>query len=554
MVAQQFYDKADDLTLLLVLFPPEIRDYLQTHSQLGSLNEIVLDVGYRPEVRFDRERVRLDELPEVTYPDIDNVVQRIGDFNSDNRAGIERTLHRISAMRNRGGRIIGLTCRIGRAISGTLELMRDIIESGDSILFLGPPGIGKTTKLREASRILSDELHKRVIVVDTSNEIAGDGDIPHPSIGSARRMQVPRDKHQHAVMIEAVENHMPEVIIVDEIGTEEEAQAARTIAERGVQLVATAHGFTLENLIKNPTLADLVGGVQTVILGDEEAKFRGTNKTVLERKTMPTFQTLVEIRKRDLFHIYLDIADSVDAYLNQDDLHPEIRHREDENEQLEIESELGDLVRQKVRSQVGSRGGDPLSEKGSVATVIDTETYSGADSVDFNRSVQQNLEDSFTKHKKDYKDIKIYPYSVNRDRIKTAIKSLGVSASICQRISDADLVLTVKTKIRAREKLDQMLKGRQLPIHVVKNTSVASITRFLRDYFHLADSPEAMQDEALHEIRDACQKVKTEQRVVEVSPQSMALRRLQHEMVARMGLNSTSIGEEPSRRVRIYPS
>ena len=200
---------------------------------------------------------------EITEADIAHVVDHIGTFGDDNRAGIERTLHRISAIRNRTGKIVGLTCRIGRAVYGTIEIIDDFVESGRSILIMGRPGIGKTTMLREAARVLADDLGKRVVVVDTSNEIAGDGDIPHPAIGKARRMQVRTPSLQHEVMIEAVENHMPQVIVIDEIGTELEAQAARTIAERGVQLIGTAHGNNLDNLMLNPTLSDLIGGIQS---------------------------------------------------------------------------------------------------------------------------------------------------------------------------------------------------------------------------------------------------------------------------------------------------
>ncbi|TMB48774.1 MAG: AAA family ATPase, partial [Chloroflexi bacterium] len=288
----------DDLDALMASLPTEIVERLRSFADRSDLLEVVMDLGRRPEARFVHgEEVLLDR--EIGDPDIGHVVNHIGVFGDDNRAGIERTLHRISAIRNRAGKVVGLTCRIGRAVFGTIEIIRDIVESGRSILLLGRPGVGKTTMLREVARVLADDLGKRVVVVDTSNEIAGDGDIPHPGIGDARRMQVRTPTEQHAVMIEAVENHMPEVIVIDEIGTELEAAAARTIAERGVQLVGTAHGNTLDNLMLNPTLSDLVGGIQTVTLGDEEARRRGTQKTVLERKAPPTFDVVVEIVERD---------------------------------------------------------------------------------------------------------------------------------------------------------------------------------------------------------------------------------------------------------------
>src|ERR687888_462753 len=304
----------DDLAAILRALPPEIVQRVRVLDSLEGLLEIVMDLGRIPEARFaGREEILSNR--EVTAEDLAFVISRIGQFGGDNRAGIERTLHRISALRNRAGKVVGLTLRVGRAVYGTMEIIRDVVESGRSILLLGRPGVGKTTMLREVARVLADEFGKRVVVVDTSNEIAGDGDVPHPGIGRARRMQVPEPDHQHAVMIEAVENHMPEVIVIDEIGTSQEALAARTIAERGVQLIATVHGNTLENLMINPTLSDLVGGIQPVTLSDEEARRRGTQKTVLERKAPPTFDVLIEIQHKDRLAIHKDVAEAVDAML-----------------------------------------------------------------------------------------------------------------------------------------------------------------------------------------------------------------------------------------------
>ncbi|NDC82897.1 hypothetical protein EB093_04445 [bacterium] len=336
-----------EVALLLSILPQKVRENFHGQSCLG-LNEVVLDLGYVPEVRWADHSERLEPLGPVSQQDIDEVTQAVGRFNGDNRAGIERTLHRISAIRNRDGKIIGITCRIGRAIEGTISEIRDIISTRKNILFLGPPGIGKTTRLRECARVISMELQRRVIVVDTSNEIAGDGDIPHPGIGYARRMQVPRPDLQHNVMIEAVENHMPQVVIVDEIGTGDEAAAARTIAERGIQLVATAHGYTLENLIKNPTLSDLIGGIQSVILGDDEAKIRGTQKTILERKNPPTFDVIIEIREKDLVAIYRDSRVAVDSILRGERVSPELRRRvesgvENQVDVAELDSALAEI-------------------------------------------------------------------------------------------------------------------------------------------------------------------------------------------------------------------
>src|SRR5205809_5248518 len=322
-------ESIDDLDALLAALPAEIVDAVHALPDKEALIEVVLDLGRRPEARFpDAEVTLLDR--EVGEADIAHVVDHIGTFGDDNRAGIERTLHRISAIRNRNGKIVGLTCRIGRAVYGTIEIINDFVETGKSILIMGRPGIGKTTMLRQAARVLADAMGKRVVVVDTSNEIAGDGDIPHPAIGKARRMQVRTPSLQHEVMIEAVENHMPQVIVIDEIGTELEAAAARTIAERGVQLVGTAHGNTLDNLMLNPTLSDLVGGIQTVTLGDEEARRRGTQKTVLERKAPPTFDVVVEIVERDNVIVHADVADTIDAMLRGDPVAPELRWRDEE--------------------------------------------------------------------------------------------------------------------------------------------------------------------------------------------------------------------------------
>src|ERR687893_106878 len=325
---------ADDLDQLLAVLPPHICDPLEALQDRRDLLEVVMDLGREPEARLPGREVLLS-THSVTAEDLDYVVQRIGLFGGDNRAGIERTLHRISAIRNREGRIVGLTCRVGRAVFGTIGIIRDLVESGRSILMMGRPGVGKTTMLREAARVLADDFMKRVIIVDTSNEIGGDGDIPHPAIGRARRMQVPTPSLQHAVMIEAVENHMPEVIVIDEIGTEAEALAARTIAERGVQLIATAHGNTLDNLLQNPTLSDLVGGIQAVTLSDEEARRRHTQKTVLERKAPPTFDVLIEIQERDRLAVHHNVARVVDNFLRDLPIRPELRMR-DETGKVEI--------------------------------------------------------------------------------------------------------------------------------------------------------------------------------------------------------------------------
>jgi stage III sporulation protein SpoIIIAA len=491
--------QVDDLQLLLNIVPQRLSSYLNASPKLAHLIEIVMDLGRPPEVRFSNMVHRLKDLGDITPEDLAHSVNEIGDLNTDNRAGIERTLHRISAIKNRKGCVIGLTCRVGRAVEGTVEIIRDIIESGQNCLFLGPPGIGKTTILRETARILAE--HKRVVVVDTSNEIAGDGDISHPGIGDARRMQVPSPDRQHAVMIEAVENHMPEVIVVDEIGTEQETRAARTIAERGVQLVATAHGYDLNNLIKNPALSNLIGGVQTVIIGDEEAKFRGTSKSVLERKSSPTFDVVIEIKSREVFAVYNPVAAHVDGLLRDDRLEPEMRTRQDD--------------------------GDVDIKQGNVEEILDEREQMSAET------------------------IRIFPFGVSMTALSSAIHALNVPAVIARDIAGADMVVSLKSKVGNNSKISQILKGRQLPLHVVKTPS--EIPKFLRHVFNLTESDEESEEEGRREAERACKIAIDESRVMELSPRDKLLRRIQHRISFENGLNSMSVGEDPTRRVRIFP-
>lgn len=505
---EQFIDQMDDINFLVTLLPKRIYEMLRRYDRLNELTEIILDLGRVPEIRLKDETIKLEEFGEVSQADIDRMVKKLGTFNSDNRAGIGRTLHRISAIRNRSGKIIGLTCRIGRAIYGTIEIVRDLIESSKNILFLGAPGIGKTTKLRETARVLSDELHKRVIVVDTSNEIAGDGDIAHPAIGSARRMQVPSPDRQHAVMIEAVENHMPEAIIVDEIGTEEEAAAARTIAERGVQLVATAHGYSIENILKNPTLSDLLGGIQSVILGDEEAKFRGTQKTVLERKSLPTFDILIEIRERDTFAIYYDVKQSVDMYLRGESIEAEIRRRKGPSNKTEFTKSTNPITHSQLITTAGSARSNDA--------------------------------------------VKIYVYGINKDHVYSACHALQVAVNVVSNITDADMVLTTRSQAQNKSKLAQIMSGRQIPLHVLSRNSASQIEKFLRNMFQLSATDEDREREAVLEIRKICERVQLEKRQLEAAPRSAYIRRIQHSLVDEYGLHSQSVGTEPNRRVRVY--
>lgn len=503
---------SDALKSLLEVLPARIKDKIYSSIDFSDMIEVILDLGKMPEIRFETKVFYIeDEI--VSQEDIDHVTTNVGKFTSDNRAGIERTLHRISAIRNRTGKIIGLTCRVGRAAYGTIDIIKDIIKSNKSILFLGPPGIGKTTKLREAARVLSGELGKRVIVVDTSNEIAGDGDIPHQGIGRARRMQVPAPEKQHAVMIEAVENHMPEVIIIDEIGTNAEAEAARTIAERGVVLIGTAHGITLENLVSNPTLSDLVGGIQSVILGDDEAKRRKTQKAVLERKAPPTFDIVIEIRKRDEMAIYHDTALAVDQLLRGKTPIPEVRCRKPGGE-IEIIQKAPEEMPEEITEE---------------------------DIIEVEAQKQDNI-------------TKIFAFGINDRLVDKAIKNLGVNASTIDSADEADLILTIRGKSAPGSKIIKIAREHNLPIHVIKNNTVTQINRFLRGHFKLTEKYVEEEDIALSEVKEAMDKIKSSEKPIELSPQNSYVRRLQHQLIERYGLKAESIGEEPNRRIKIYPS
>ena len=494
----------DDLDALLDILPPHIRQPLCKQKDLRELLEVVLDLGRLPEARFPSRELTLNKK-EVDEVDIDYVVSRIGSFGDDNRAGIERTLHRISAIRNRKERIVGLTCRVGRAVFGTIKVIEDLVESGKSVMLLGRPGVGKTTMLREVARVLADDIKKRVIIVDTSNEIAGDGDIPHPAIGHARRMQVKTPAMQHAVMIEAVENHMPEVIVIDEIGTELEAQAARTIAERGVQLVGTAHGNTLENLMLNPTLADLIGGIQSVTLGDEEARRRGTQKSILERMSPPTFDIVVEIQERDRVAIHPDVAEAVDAVLRSQPVDTEIRWL-DESGEVRVEKPPADLKKPGEKKPSG-------------------------------RDRQR-----------------IFLFGVNRTRLDHLARELNVSLDVVENLKEASLFVTSKNYYRRKPQKVRDAEAANLPIYVLKSNTPPQIRQMLQSIFPLADSGRRDSFQvALAEAEAAVEKVKNgDEGEVELSPQSAYIRRLQHLIAERNEMASRSEGRDPNRRVRIY--
>jgi stage III sporulation protein SpoIIIAA len=509
----------DDLDAMLSVLSDDIRDAVQGIGRRDELLETILDLGRVPTARFtDREVVLRDT--EVTHEEIRHVVERLGKFDADNRAGIARTLHRIAAIRNREGDIVGLTCRVGRAVYGTIAIIQDIIESGKSVLLLGRPGVGKTTMLREAARVLAEK--KRVIVVDTSNEIGGDGDIPHPAVGRARRMQVEMPSLQHEVMIEAVENHNPEVIIIDEIGRELEALAARTIAERGVQLIATAHGNSLDNLLLNPTLSDLVGGIESVTLSDEEARRRGTQKTILERRAPPTFDVLIEIQDRQRLLIHHSVAESVDALLRGHPLQAELRYR-DPGGEIHIEKavplSIEDRESRRPSEDVGARSPRPYEP----ARVVRDEG----------------------------KPIRVFPYGIARNRMQQAATRMHVPIHLMTDLGQAGVLITTKSFYRKRPRLVVDAERRGLPIYVLRANTVSQMEACLSDIFDLEGNPPDPLRQALQEAEEAIRQVQGGVPEVELSPQNAYIRRRQHELARAADLSSYSVDKGADRRVRI---
>jgi stage III sporulation protein SpoIIIAA len=583
-----------NIDLLLDTLPSRIRELIaQAEHPQEDLLEIVLDLGRLPEARY-RVTANLLGDAEVTLGDIDAVTSAISAFGEDNRAGIPRTLHRISAIRNRSGRVIGLTCRIGRAVIGTISIIRDLVESGQSVLLLGRPGVGKTTMLRETARVLADDVRKRVVIVDTSNEIAGDGDIPHPGIGRARRMQVQRPSEQHAVMIEAVENHMPEVIVIDEIGTELESQASRTIAERGVQLIGTAHGQLLENLMVNPTLSDLIGGIQAVTLGDDEARRRGTQKTVLERKQPPTFDVLVEIRNWDDVIVYTNVAEAVDALLRGESPAAEQRSRAADG-QITIEivnpEPTEGLAGQQAwgirrahnigmepdmrndrndRNDRGFRNGrQGRNDRGNRNEPLTPASFAGPLALRLSASsvaTPTNVAPTFVvapveKAVAVTPTHRIYPFGLSRDKVEKAIAQLKVAAIVVKDINDANMVMTIKNYYRQGSSRLRNAEERSLPIYVLRSSTAMQIERQLLDIFfpdQIHRQPEKGHgkeedvQEAILEAETAInQIINGERQQVELTPQGTIIRRLQHQMAERYNMQSESRGREPFRRVKL---
>ncbi|HMD89284.1 MAG TPA: R3H domain-containing nucleic acid-binding protein [Anaerolineaceae bacterium] len=543
----------DDLQALMEVLPPAVAKAVVQVNNSDNLLEIILDLGRKPMARFVADEIELSQN-EVQHADIDYVVSRIGDFDADNRAGLERTLHRISAIRNRRSHIVGLTCRVGRAVYGTIDIIQDLVESGKSILILGRPGIGKTTMLREAARILAEK--KRVIIVDTSNEIGGDGDVPHPAVGRARRMQVAAPSLQHEVMIEAVENHNPEVIVIDEIGRELEAAAARTIAERGVQLIGTAHGRTLENLLLNPTLSDLIGGIESVTLSDEEARRRGTQKTVLERRAPPTFDVLIEIQERNYLVIHPDVAEAVDTLVRGQRLQPEIRFR-DEKDEIHIQKPAVPSTTRStpkgMRRSQGSNGDQPYAQ-------LQAGGNGGSPYLHFHPGelVVQSGEDeqsnrAYSRNFASAQPVHIYPYGVARNRLTQAAKRLGVPAIVVRDIGEAEAVMTLRAYYRSREQTIIDAETRGMPIYVLRANTVNQMEQSLAEIFNISmDSSINNWEDVSGQTQAAIEAVLSGQRWMDLPAASAPIRRIQHEMAREAQLVSHSYGKEPNRRVRIF--
>jgi stage III sporulation protein SpoIIIAA len=524
----------DDIDKLKAVLPTFINEALASLGNTDELLEVVMDLGRVPTARYIEGEIELAEF-EINRDHLQQIVDNIGDFDADNRAGLERTLHRISAIRNRRGDVVGLTCRIGRAVYGTIDIIEDLIASGQSILMLGPPGVGKTTMLREAARVLANQ--KRVVIVDTSNEIGGDGDVAHPAIGRARRMQVNHPERQHEVMIEAVENHNPEVIVIDEIGRELEAQAARTIAERGVQLIGTAHGNQLDNLMLNPTLTDLIGGIESVTLSDDEARRRGTQKTVLERRAPPTFDVLVEIQTRDRMAVHDSVAESVDSALRGRIRPIELRNREPDGT-IHVEEYMPDM--RSITNERDERRNGNKQRNNNVHSV---------------RGRPASAREEFkplTTDGADLQPLTVYAYGVARNRLHQAARRLHVPLDVTEDLGLADAVVTMKTYYRQRPRLIKEAEGSGMPIYVLRANTVSQMENFLIDVFKLEVNPLDPFGEALRETEDAISAVKAGASFIDLAPQESSIRRRQQELARDAELDSRSVGDEQDRHIRIY--
>nr|ARW68734.1 hypothetical protein [Palisada sp.] len=482
---------ADDLDKLLDILPDFVKNPLCNHPNKKFLIEVVMDLGRRPEARFPDGPEYLSTI-HVSWHDLEYSIKKIPNFSGDNRSGIECTLHRISSIRNRKGNIVGLTCRVGRAIFGTASMIRDLLYNGSSILLLGKPGVGKTTAIREITRVLADEMEKRVVIIDTSNEIAGDGDIPHPAIGRARRMQVSKPELQHQVMIEAVENHMPEVIIIDEIGTELEVLAARTIAERGVQLVGTAHGNYLESIIKNPTLSDLIGGIQYVTLGDDEAKRRGSQKSILERKTVPAFQVAIEIHQRNVWIVHERVDQFVDLILQGSTLLLERRKLHvDGSVSIDYEnSNSTGFFYNKHFNSSSNIASQPVNTSNlyhSQKSNFDPTFKQVGSKISINSSFKSNSHNSSSILKLNHDNFsvtKLYVYGINVQQVETTINALNISVTLTRDILKADYILALRSYIKQNSKIRELAKSKHIVIYTIHNNSTNNIIRALKQMIY----------------------------------------------------------------------
>lgn len=537
-----------------------LRDTVPSGYRLGELVEVVVDLGRRPEARYISGARYLSDQ-EATRDDIDQIIDGLGRFGDDNRAGIERTLHRFSVIRDREARPVGLTCRVGRAVFGSVKLIQDLIETGRSVLILGRPGVGKTTILREVARVLADDSSRRVVVVDTSNEIAGDGAVPHPAIGRARRMQVPNSELQHKVMIEAVENHMPEVVVIDEMSTELETLSARTIAERGVQLVATAHGNTLGNVISNPTLSDLVGGTHTVTLGDIEARRRRTQKTVLERKHAPTFDVVVEMRERNDVAVHNDVGNAVDRMLRGLKVQVENRRIDGEGN---VVSEIEDATQPENDFETAS------FDLGSIRASRHTDNGE--------QSVPRRIYESDRRPSDDDAQlppfgsmpvvhtpaVRVHPFGVPKDSLRSIIKQTNANAKVIDTSDDADVFVTTKRHYGRRPLALKRAERNGIPVYVLRRGTREQITEFVSRFDTVPDmsdvarrsdnsydTPEDLVAMALEDAQSAVERVLSGERKVALPPQDAYVRRLQHGLAAKFNVGSSSAGSEPRRRVVI---
>ena len=547
----------EDLEALFTILPLRVRHQIEEIGRVDELLEIVMDLGRIPSARYVDGDYMLNSH-EITQTEIDGVVASIGDFDDDNRTGIARTLHRISGIRNRRGQVVGLTCRVGRAVYGTIDIIADIIEEGHGVLLLGRPGVGKTTMLREMARVLAEK--KRVVIVDTSNEIGGDGDIPHPAVGRARRMQVPRPSHQHETMIEAVENHNPEVIVIDEIGRERETAAARTINERGVQLIGTAHGHTMENLLLNPTLSDLVGGIESVTLSDEEARRRGTQKTVLERRAPPTFDILVEIQTRHEVLVHRDVTTSVDAMLRGEPFDVDVRSR-DEDGEIQHETQTMLVTSSAVtgrRDNRADRDGDVRAPRESRSvrsnrrSKVPTETrpVNGENGrIRLDMSAREEKQQS----KKEARTLDVFVYGVARNRLMQAAKQVKAHINIVDDLEGADVLLTLKSYYRKQRRLIKHAEQNRVPVYVLRANTVTQMENFLAQILDVeVVAPVDPFDDAVAEADRAIELIQTGESSVDLSPVNSSIRRYQHQMARQAELVSHSYGKEPNRFVRIF--